>query len=62
MKSAGLAGIPARKKWRKQAGLRNSTLRGDAPLRDSNSARLTLRLLALDLGGAQGIKEKVKTA
>jgi hypothetical protein len=29
-----------------------------APLRDSNSARLNLRLLAADRGGAQGMKSK----
>jgi len=29
-----------------------------APLRDSNSARLNLRLLASDRGGAQGMKSK----
>jgi len=30
-----------------------------APLRDSNSARLNLRLLAVDRGGAQGMKRKI---
>ena len=29
-----------------------------APLRDSNSARLNLRFLAADRGGAQGMKER----
>jgi hypothetical protein len=30
-----------------------------APLRDSNSAHLNLRLLATDRGGAQGIKSEI---
>jgi len=35
------------------SGAAQLDLVGHAPLRDSNNARLTLRLLATDLGGAQ---------
>ena len=33
-----------------------------APLRDSNSARLNLRFLAADRGGAQGMKSEKQNA
>jgi len=40
------------------SGAAQLDLVGHAPLRDSNNARLNLRLLEIDRGGAQGVKSE----